>query len=256
MNASAVSSRGNASVHVGAAVALMLLSLVLSLLLRPTRYWADVVGQPDLERIIPAEFGDWTQSPYGANVVVSPRQQEALAATYDSTLARVYLHKPSGRLIMLSLAYGRDQSVATQAHPPEMCYGPQGFRIDGPKNGSIPTDFGAIKAARLHTELGLRHEPVSYFFRVGDSIARGSLERNLERLSFARKGYLVDGLLFRVSEITDKKDAFDLQDKFVRDLLNAVSPAARRALVGDLGALPRRSSASGHGGFDRRFVSR
>ena len=214
----------------------MVLSLVLSIALRPTRYWADVVGKPDLERIVPAEFGDWTQSPEGASVVVDPQQQQALAALYDSTLARVYIHKRTGRLVMLSIAYGRDQSTATQAHPPEMCYGPLGFRIEGPRNDAIATDFGPIRVARLRTQRGLRHEPVSYFFRVGDAIARGSLERNLKRLSFARKGYRVDGLLLRVSEITDRQDAFELQDQFVRDLLNAVGPAGRRALIGEPGA--------------------
>src|ERR1700712_3240327 len=93
---------GPARLHVWLAVAVMLLSLALTQMLRPTRYLSDVDGKPDLEHLVPARFGDWEQSAYGAGAVVNPQQQEALDALYDTTLGRIYVHKPTGRRLMLS----------------------------------------------------------------------------------------------------------------------------------------------------------
>ena len=209
-------------------------ALAVAELLRPTRYWADVAGVPDLEAIIPNRFGDWTESPYGASSVVNPQQEDAVRTLYTKTLSRVYIHRPSGRAIMLAIAYGKDQSTATQVHPPEACYPSQGFRVTERAEVDLTTTHGPLKAVRLKAALGLRVEPVTYFVLVGDTVARGSLERNLVRLRFAARGYLADGLLFRVSEVTTRADAHAFQDRFINDLLTSISPPARQRLIGKL----------------------
>lgn len=200
---------------------------------RPTALWADVIKGPSYNSIIPAKFGDWVLLPQQTSSIVNPVQEEELMKLYSETVSKTYLYKPTGQVIMLSMAYGRNQSTDVQIHTPEQCYPSQGFRVDKRYDHEIQTQFGAIKAVRMETSMGLRKEPLTFFLRVGDSVARGSKERNLARLKMALHGYLIDGLLFRVSEITDDADAsFKLQDKFIQDLLNAVSPEARPRLIG------------------------
>lgn len=218
--------------HLVLAVALMLLCLVGAELIKPDRYAADETGVPDLERLIPAQFGDWVQSNEGTNAVVNPQQEAALNELYAETLSRTYRHRPSGRVLMLALAYGKDQSLATQLHTPEACYPSQGFRIEEARDVDLRTPFGTLKGVQMNTSMGLRIEPLTYFVRAGDVVARGSLERNLVRLRFAVRGLLADGMLFRVSEITTRPDAHELQERFINDLLNALPPAGRPQLVG------------------------
>jgi EpsI family protein len=221
-------------IHVILGVMLMLLCLALAQLLKPTSLWAETRALPDLEAKVPKQFGDWTLAQFGANSVVNPQQQESLANTYTSTLARIYVHKPSGRAIMLSLAYGKDQSRDTQLHRPEMCYRSQGFRVDSISPADVAIARGTLQATRMLTSLGARNEPATYLIRIGDTNIRGSLQMNLVRMQFAMRGYIADGMLFRVSEVTraQPKDAFALQDLFIADLLANLAPAAREQIVG------------------------
>jgi len=59
------------------------------------------------------------------------------------------------------------------------------------------------------------------------------LQKRLVDLKFGLTGRIPDGLIFRVSSI-DSNDAraFALQDQFVNQLLEAVSPEARARLSG------------------------
>jgi EpsI family protein len=222
-------------IHVILGVVLMLLCVVLAEQLKPTRLWAETRALPDLEAMVPKQFGDWTQAQFGANSVVNPQQQESLANTYTSTLARIYVHKPSGRAIMLSLAYGKDQSRDTQLHRPEMCYRSQGFRVDSVFPADLAlTGNSTLQTTRMLTSLGPRQEPATYLIRIADSNIRGSMQMNLVRMQFAMQGYIADGMLFRVSEATrtPPKDAFVLQDRFIADLLVNLTPLARDQIVG------------------------
>jgi EpsI family protein len=219
------------------ALMIMLGSVALAEYLRPSKQWADFTGEPQYEKIIPHAFGEWTELPNANGTVVNPVQEENLKRIYSQTFARTFIHKPSGRAIMLSIAYGRDQSNDTQLHTPDQCYPSQGFRVDETSTSDVPTPYGAIKSVRLLTSLGTdRREPLTFFIRVGDGIARGSKERNIERIKLAMKGYRVDGMLFRVSEVTRNESPFILQDQFIVDLLNALPPEQRRSLIGTRGA--------------------
>lgn len=217
------------------AVALMLGSVITAQALKPHKYWADALGQPDYEKIIPHSFGDWQELPYESAAIVDPIQAETLAKIYSETVGRTFRQKSTGRIIMLSVAYGRDQSTDTQLHTPEQCYPSQGFRVDMRKDHTIVTPYGPIKAVEMRTEMGERIEPLTFFVRVGDGISRGSEDRNLARLKMAVRGYLVDGMLFRVSEITPRNDSFKLQDRFVNDILKAIGPEGRKRVIGDSG---------------------
>jgi EpsI family protein len=224
------------------ACALMFACALAMLVLKPTKFRADLVGMPDLERIVPKEFGPWRMVPTASGAMIDPQTREAVNSLYDVTLERTYEHSTTGRRIMLSIAYGRDQSIAKQAHTPDMCYRSVGFRIDRILPADIVTPFGTVRAMRNEAVLGLRNEPLTYWIVVGDRIRRGSGERNFERMRYAARGLLVDGVLFRVSEITRSPDAFALQDTFIRALLGALPLTDRQRLVGAL--MPGQSAVS------------
>lgn len=216
--------------------ALMLASVAAAEYLRPTAYWADHQGEPKYETIAPAQFGNWQEMAYGAQTVVDPVQEDNLRRIYSQTFARSFLHKPTGRVIMLSIAYGRDQSNDTQLHTPDMCYPSQGFKVLEQSTADVPSSFGPIPAVRLVTAMGdARQEPLTYFIRVGEGLTRGSRDRNIERIRLALKGYKTDGMLFRVSEVTRRDDAFALQNQFIEDFMRAVSADNRKYFLGRQG---------------------
>lgn len=203
-------------------------------LAKPTKFWADVVKGPSYAQTIPDKFGDWVYLPQRAGHVVNPVQEEELMKLYSETVAKSFVHKPTGRVIMLSIAYGRNQSTDVQIHTPEQCYPSQGFKVEHRLDHEVSTPYGPVKAVRMQTSLGAqRKEPLTYFLRVGDSVVRGSKERNISRLSMALHGYLVDGMLFRVSELNaDAESAFLLQEDFIRNLLISLDDEGRTRIIG------------------------
>ncbi len=229
----APTARGAGLLHAIGATLLMLGALGASFLLTPTRNWFDQLGRPELEQVIPHSFGDWTDTGRVPVAVVDPQQGEQLRIIYNQTLSRVYVHRPTGRVLMLSLAHGADQAYASQLHRPEMCYRAQGFTVLGQESRSLDTVAGFLPITRLRTRSGNRNEPVSYWVRTGNRVTQGSLQMNLQRMGLALRGYVADGLLFRVSEVTrDEASSFRLQEQFMAELLQAVPPEQRAMLVG------------------------
>ena len=139
----------------------------------------------------------------------------------------------SGYHIMLSLAYGSDQHGSLQAHKPEVCYPAQGFVVQNNEAGLLATAFGDIPVRRLFTTMRARQEPVTYWFTVGDKAVQGKLQKRLVDLRYGLTGRIPDGMLFRVSSIDpDQGRAYQMQDQFINQLLQTVSPAERKRLSG------------------------
>lgn len=204
----------------------------LSVALKPTRYMAQERATADYATLIPRQFGDWREDTSVAFPVVNPQQKALLDTLYSQLVSRVYVNG-EGRRIMLSLAYGGDQSRDTQVHKPEVCYPAQGFTVLSSEKHLIQTAYGQIPSIRLLTRLGERVEPVTYWIRSGDYVVRGSVEQNLVRLRYGLRGSVPDGLLFRVSEINiDSSGSWALQDTFIRTLMAAMSAPTRNQLVG------------------------
>lgn len=219
--------------HLVVAMAFMVGSVLISEAVKPRKHWAELMGDPHYEKIVPKKFGDWVAVDSMGGAVVNPVQEQRLMELYSETLARAYVHKPTGRVLMLSVAYGKDQSSDTQLHTPEQCYPAQGFKVIGRDDHDLSTPYGRIPAVRMQTTMGnQRFEPLTFFVRVGDGLARGSRERNFARLHMAMEGYLVDGMLFRVSEVTRDPAAYELQDQFIKDLLNSVDSPTRERIIG------------------------
>jgi len=211
--------------------ALMLSASVSAIVLRPDQKVANL-SAISLETMIPKQFGDWREEPQRNLQVVNPQTQALLDKLYSQLLARVYINK-DGYRVMLSLAYGSDQRGALQAHKPEVCYPAQGFTLHSTKTVPLTTPFGEIPAQRLFTTLGPRQEPVTYWFTVGDTAVQNKLQKRLVDLRYGLTGQIPDGMLFRISSIDENQArANQIQDQFVNQLLQAVSPADRKRLSG------------------------
>ena len=212
--------------------ALMFAASIGAYVARPGTRAADLGPAISLEALIPKQFGDWREEPQRIVQVVNPQTQELLDKLYSETLTRTYVNA-SGYRIMLSLAYGSDQRGALQAHKPEVCYPAQGFTLHRTEASQLVTPFGEIPAQRLFTSRGPREEPVTYWFTVGDEAVHGRLQKRLVDLRYGLTGQIPDGMLFRVSSIDpDQARANHMQDQFINQLLQAVSPAERKRLSG------------------------
>jgi EpsI family protein len=215
--------------------AMMFAASIGAVVMRPAKKVADERPAVSLERTIPRQFGDWREAPQGRLQVVNPQTKELLDKLYSEVLTRIYVN-PDGYRIMLSLAYGSDQRGGLQAHKPEVCYPAQGFALHKNEAGSVVTEFGDIAVRRLFTTMGPRQEPLTYWFTVGDTAVQGTTQKKIVELMFGLAGRIPDGMLFRVSSIDgDQTRAYRLQEQFVRQLLQSVSPAERKLLSG-LGA--------------------
>jgi EpsI family protein len=83
--------------------------------------------QLNLQKILPAKLGDWSQMP--ASGVVQPDETSDLAhEIYSQELMRSYVNS-DGAAIMLLMAYGPSQSQYLQLHRPEICYLANGFNV-------------------------------------------------------------------------------------------------------------------------------
>ncbi len=211
--------------------ALMFSASVGAIVLRPEQRVADL-SAISLDTMIPKQFGNWREEPQAGLQVVNPQTQALLDKLYSQILTRMYVND-QGYRVMLSLAYGSDQRGALQAHKPEVCYPAQGFTLHTTKAEPLTTPFGDIPAQRLYTTLGPRQEPVTYWFTVGDEAVQGKLQKRLVDLRYGLTGQIPDGLLFRISSIDgDQKRAYQMQDQFVNQLLQATPPADRKRLSG------------------------
>ena len=187
---------------------------------------------PDLERLVPKSFGGWVLDNSIVPLAVSPEVAQMLGTIYDATLSRTYVN-PQGQRVMLSIAYGANQSRALQLHKPEVCYASQGFRVSNQQLGQWQFDGITLPTMHLVGSLGQRIEPVTYWMRIGDDIARGWYEQNVVRLKYGTRGQIPDGVLFRVSTIAqDAKASYDLQRQFVQEMLATMTPQSRAVFVG------------------------
>jgi len=210
---------------------LMFAATGIAVALRPTQLMADIGTPLDLEEIVPQTFGDW-QELRQSGQIVNPQLQQTLDKFYAQVLSRMYVNS-KGEGIMLSIAYGKDQSDEKQVHYPEVCYPAQGFHVLSTQKGSTKTDFGDIRVKRLLTELGVRKEPITYWTTVGERVVLSGYEAKKAQLSYGFNGYVPDGLIFRVSSVdNDSEKAFKLQQTFISDLIKNISPSDRLRLAG------------------------
>ena len=214
---------------------LMVSSGALTKALTPTKKIADQQERIDLEIMIPIEFGDWRVDKSIIPLQVDAETQAMLDKIYNQTLSRTYINS-IGERIMLSVAYGGDQSDNLAVHKPEVCYYAQGFEIMKTFADELLTQYGKLPIKRLLAVKGYRNEPITYWVTVGNKAVLPGIDEKLQQLKYGLTGDVPDGMLVRVSSIdADNAKAYQLQAVFIQDLLFAVNINERVRLIGTLG---------------------
>ena len=204
----------------------------LALALKPTIKVADSGPKINLEIMVPRQFGEWRIADFGSSQIVDPQQKAVIDKIYNQTLSRTYVNA-RGYPIMLSIAYGSDQSDSLQLHKPEVCYPAQGFQLKSSRSDTLVLPDGAIPTRRLVTTLGTRNEPITYWTTIGDTVVVGSVQKKLVEMSFGLGGKIPDGMLIRISSIDpDAQRAFKLHGEFAEALVGGVAAEHRSRIAG------------------------
>jgi EpsI family protein len=212
---------------------LMLVSAGMASALRPTISLADERTPISLKTMVPPEFGEWREQQNVSAAIVDPQQRELLDKIYSETLTRTYVNS-AGYRIMLSIAYGKNQSDALQLHKPEVCYPAQGFALLAKQASTLDLSGTQIATIRLQTSLGQRFEPITYWTVVGDRITTSGINKKLTEMRYALKGRIPDGMLIRVSSIdTNVEKAYAIQGQFAQQMVQAIGPEVRKRFAGD-----------------------
>jgi EpsI family protein len=216
------------------AIAAVLTAAVAAHAMIPTRHLGTTPTQAELEKMIPREFGQWTYEP-SVRLVQPADLEEMSKRIYSAELARGF-RDPAGHVVMLMIAYGPSQSDRLQLHRPENCYAAQGFRILNMETTAV--DIGAelppLPVRRMVSQREERLEPITYWMRLGETIATGAVERQILKVEYGLRGYITDGVLVRISTIgLPPEQAYALQATFIRDLVHALDDESRKFVIGD-----------------------
>lgn len=212
---------------------IMLGSVFIAHALKPDQMLKNVLSPVSLGHMIPSQFADWTEITEVSSTVINPELTDTLSKTYDQILTRTYINN-SHNAVMLSIAYGENQIDEGALHLPEICYPAQGLMIsDPPKHKKLATVYGDLQLKQFWASQPGRVESVSYWTMMGNHLVMGALNTKRQQLSYGLRGYIPDGLIFRVSVIdTDSKRAFKLQEDFLLKLINSLSELDRQRLTG------------------------
>ena len=86
---------------------------------------------------------------------------------------------------------------------------------------------------RLVARQNARNEPITYWVTIGDKAVMSGLGQKYQRFLYGLTGKIPDGMLVRVSTIeADEHNAYRVQDRFVNQMLDAMSPHDRTKLLG------------------------
>jgi len=213
---------------------LMISSGVLAIAITPTDTFDSKQDQVDLEKIIPREFDGWKIDSSIVPLMANPDEVGVINKIYTQMLLRTYIDK-QGERVMLSIAYNRNQRAALHVHRPEVCYLTSGFDIGNLSKTLVKTNIGPIPVMRLVARQGTRNEPITYWIRVGDILTSGWFGQTIASLRYGLTGTLPDGLLFRISTISnDEQASYRVQQEFLDSLMLAVRSGDRHWLVGRL----------------------
>lgn len=211
----------------------MLSAALLAYALTPHRLMARTQAVFDVESNIPYAFAGWSRLNGVQAVKPPPESLEALI--YNQEISRAFVDA-EGHVVFLVVAYGESQSDRLQLHHPEVCYTGQGFRVTKPVTSKFQwsPDATPIPLTRLTATREDRVEPISYWMRIGYDVANSNWARQGLKLKYGLRGWIPDGALFRVSTIGLKPElGFSVQDRFIRDLLAAVTPQTRAFMIGE-----------------------
>jgi EpsI family protein len=210
----------------------------LSEAIRPRELLASTQIAPNLEQVIPKQFGQWHLVPNVGLVTPSEPgaylQRELSSRIYSQEVTRGYADA-AGNVVMFLVAYGPVQNYRLKSHLPEVCYGASGFRVSAKTVIHLNYQTGAppLTVSRLIAQKERRFEPITYWMKVGGEVATGVFDRQIARMNYGLRGIIPDGALIRVSTVGMSETAsYALQDQFIHDLLEALAPQDRKFFTG------------------------
>jgi len=232
-------------IRIAALIVLMILAALAGELMRPTDRLSERKAKIVLDKQVPEAFGDWQLDNSIRPVVPDPSLQAMLDVLYSQTLARTYINK-QGQRVMLSIAYGSDQSnEATAVHRPEFCYSAQGFRVQRAGSQWITLGSTQVPTARVVAQMGQRTEPITYWVTLDESATLPGLGRKLQQIRYGLQGQIPDGMLVRVSTIgTQLEESYAVQQRFLQQMYDAVPADVRARYFGGRSADPSKTASS------------
>lgn len=197
-------------------------------------------GRATLAQSIPAQFGDWKEVSFTGDQIDPGKgaaDEPNMDRPYDDLLMRAYGNS-HGDVVLLAVAYGRNQRQEVKIHRPDVCYTAQGFQLVERSPISLPMNSGAaIHGMRMLVKAPGRTEAVSYWIRIGDAFTENAWAIRYHIFKQGLAGKAVDGVLVRASRIeqgsaTPSGARYRVQEQFLGDLVRALPPQARRLLLG------------------------
>lgn len=200
---------------------------------RPPRPDPDAPPPVTLHTLFPERFGDWRVDELSRAFVRAANRDGRAYGLYDQLLERTFL-RSDGLRIMLSVAYGREQSAGLQMHRPEICYRSGGYTISDMQATTLPLSGRTIAATRLMARLPGRPEPITYWTLMGGAVVADAAGIRRRRLAAVLRHQILDGLLVRISSIDDDAArAHEHQARFAEDVVAAIAPADRHRIIGN-----------------------
>lgn len=199
-----------------------------------------VSGRESLARSIPTQFGDWKEVSYAGDQIDPGKgtaDEPNMDRPYDDVLMRAYGNS-RGEVVLLAVAYGRNQRQEVKIHRPDVCYTAQGFQLVERSRVSMPFSSSPdIQGMRMLVKAPGRTEAVSYWIRIGNVFTENAWAIRYHIFKQGLAGRAVDGVLVRASRIeqggtTVSGSRYRVQEEFLGDLVRALPPQARHLLLG------------------------
>ena len=207
-------------------------------------------AQISLAEAVPSQFGDWKEVSGGAEQVDPTRstaEEPSMDRPYDDVLMRAYGNS-RGEVVLLALAYGRNQRQEVKIHRPDVCYTAQGFQLVSRSRVLMPLSGGGgqpVEGMRMLVKAPGRLEAVSYWIRIGEVYTDNAWSIRYHIFQQGIAGRAVDGVLVRASQIVPGSESgagtaaaaasaerYGVQEQFLGDLVRALPASARHLLIG------------------------
>jgi len=214
--------------------AVMLCAAILANQARPTKFLATIAQRQPLATEIPKVFKHWSKLPTDIVTVLDPTKQAVLDYLYSETLSANYVNA-NNQLLMLSVAYGKDQSEKHELHKPDLCYPAQGFTILEERDFPLKLDaHRSIFVRYLKAQKGQRIEPLIYWTTAGNYVYHNSLQQRIIKFKYGRDNIIPDGMIVRVSILTnDSAVALAAMTDFVEDWYATIPEIQRSRYFGN-----------------------
>jgi len=195
-----------------------------------------------LAQSIPTQFGEWKEVAYSGDQIDPGKgtaDEPNMDRPYDDLLMRAYGNS-HGDVVLLAIAYGRNQRQEVKIHRPDVCYTAQGFQLVERSSVSLPfagSPGASVHGMRMLVKAPGRTEAVSYWIRIGNVFTESAWAIRYHIFKKGLAGQAVDGVLVRASRIEQGNAAaggarYRVQEQFLGDLVRALPPQARRLLLG------------------------